>query len=55
MFSDCRPAAPKKLLMFFETYPHTVNIDRDFQRRLFSFTYRAFEATLQQVQYNNGI
>ena len=34
--------------MLFENASYSVNADRKFQTRLFNFTYRALEATLQQ-------
>ncbi|KAK3604703.1 hypothetical protein CHS0354_008265 [Potamilus streckersoni] len=46
MYTEKRKVEERRVLMLFERAKHTVNIEREYQRKLFDFTYNAFEATL---------
>ncbi|XP_053374768.1 lysosomal-trafficking regulator-like isoform X2 [Mercenaria mercenaria] len=48
MFADRKPCEGRRVVLLLEMSPQSVSVERDYMRKLFTFTYKAFEATLPQ-------
>ncbi|XP_060592909.1 lysosomal-trafficking regulator-like isoform X2 [Ruditapes philippinarum] len=48
MFADRKVCEGRRVVLLLEMSPQSVNVERDYMRKLFTFIYKAFEVTLPQ-------